>query len=174
MSRGIGYSIWMMPTGEVRNKLADIISRLSIEYSTPNFEPHVTLISDFVGSEDEILSRTSRLATVLKPFTITIRRIDYLDEFFKCVFIRAEKATDLMNANLKARELFDKLFTKPPVSYMPHLSLIYGDFPTKTKQEIVAKVGNKFNMSFNVKSIHLYKTDGEVKEWYKIKEFAFR
>lgn len=164
-----GYSIWLIPTGEVHQKLAELISQLSKKYSSPNFEPHVTLIGDLLGVEEEIISKTSELANLLKPFEINLKKADYFDEYFKCLFIRAEKIKEIIEVNDITRKHFN---LKLAPDFMPHLSLMYGDFDSETKEKILANLGKEFNISFEVKSIHLFSTTGEVKDWYKIKEFS--
>lgn len=162
-----GYSIWLTPTGEVYRKLAEIISQLSKKYSTPNFEPHLTLIGDLIGSEEEIISKTLKLAEQLKPFEIKLKKADYFDEYFKCLFIRAGKTKEVIEANNIAREAFN---LEPNPEYMPHLSLMYGDLSPEIKEEILTDLGKEFDLSFEVKSIHLFSTTGEVKDWSKVKE----
>lgn len=168
MMKAKGYSIWLIPTGEVYWKLAEIISQLSKKYSTPNFEPHLTLIGDLLGSEGEIISKTSKLADLFKSFEIKLKRADYFDEYFKCLFIRAEKSKEIIEANNITREIFN---LNPDPEYMPHLSLMYGNLSPETKEEILADLGKEFDISFEVKSVHLFSTTGEVKNWHKVKEF---
>lgn len=165
--RAKGYSIWLIPAGEVYRKLAEIISQLSKKYSTPNFEPHLTLIGDLLRSEEEIISKTLELAEQLKPFEINLKKADYFDEYFKCLFIRAERSKEVIKANNIAREAFN---LKLDPEYMPHLSLMYGNLSPETKEKILADLGKEFDLSFEVKSIHLFSTAGEAKDWSKVKE----
>ena len=169
--RAEGYSIWLIPSGDVYQKLAEIISQLSDKYSAPNFEPHVTLIGDLLGAKEEIISKTTKLAGSLKPFEIKLKRVDYLDEYFKCLFVRAEKTKELIQANNLAKEIFNRKFDP---EFMPHLSLLYGDFIPEIKEKILGDLGREFNIDFEVKSIHLFSTTGEVKDWHRIKEFPLK
>ena len=171
MVKAKGYSIWLIPAGEVYQKLSEIISKLSEKYSAPNFEPHVTLIGDLLGVEEEIISKTSELANLLKPFEINLKKADYLDEYFKCLFIRAEKTKEIIEANNITRETFDQ---KSNPEYLPHLSLMYGNFSPEIKEKVLTNLGKQFNISFEVKSVHLFSTTGEVKDWHKIKEFLLK
>ena len=164
------YSLWYMPSGEVYNKFAKIISDLAKEYDAPVFEPHVTLIGAIVGTEEALSFKTARLAELIKPFKIKLDRIDYFSERHKALIIRVEKLNKLTEANNRALEEFNL----PTAEYIPHLSLLYGDFSVEIKKEIIKKLGRKFDYEFEVKSIYLYNTTGEEKEenWYKIKEFS--
>ena len=160
-----------MPSGEAYTKLKNLISQLSEKYSTPVFEPHVTLIGSVLGPEDEILSKTSKLASVIEPYRIKLRKIGYLDEYTKWLFIKAEKTDEVMNANLKARDIFNR---QDDSEYMPHLSLMYSNLPLKIREEIITEIGEESNITFDVGAIHLFSTTGEPKEWYRVKEFALK
>ncbi len=168
-----GYSFWLMPSGEIYKHLSGLITTLSKTYSTPRFEPHVTLLGDIFLTEEEVLSRASQLTRLVKPFTVKLKKVDYLNEYFRCLFVRAEETDELSRANLYAREIFNR--QRDP-KFMPHLSLMYGDFPTEEKRQIVAKMGNPFNSQFDVKSIHLYLASSRdpIKDWKILKEFPLK
>jgi len=142
MSKTIGYSIWLMPTEDIYNRLNSFISQLSKKYNTPNFEPHVTLIGEVLGSEEEILSKTSQLASVVRPYKIELGKIEYFNAYFRCLFLRAKQTVEVMNANLKARKLFGR---QNELKYMPHLSLMYGNFSSQTKERIIAEIGREMS-----------------------------
>lgn len=161
------YSLWLMPSGQLVAQLQALISQLSNEYSTPLFEPHVTLIGELAISEKEAVAKTQRLAEMLRPFTISLREVACQNEFFRCVFIKAEKQPDLLNANSKAHEVFEQRNDK---NYMPHLSLVYGDLALPAKEQIIKRVGPEKRMNFKAKGIFLYYTTGQPQNWYLILE----
>ncbi len=163
------YSIWLKPAGEVRAGLAGIISRLSREYSTPLFEPHVTLIGGLTGQEEELIAQTRQLAGQLRPFVVQLGEVGRLDEFYRCLFIRVQETEPVMKANAQARKVFQR---ESDDKYMPHLSLLYGNLPPAVKEEIMAQIGRRFRRSFPVDRIHLVSTQGEPKDWYHLGEFA--
>ena len=165
------FSLWFMPEGDVYKKLADLISQLSKKYSVPNFEPHVTILHNLAILEKEMLVKTSELAIKIHPFEIELTTTDYLDEYFRCLFVRAEETKELINANLKAREIFNR---QSDPKYIPHLSLLYGKLPLKIKEEIIIEIGREFNESFEEKSIHLYSSEEDISKWHRIKEFNLR
>jgi Cyclic phosphodiesterase-like protein len=57
---------------------------------------------------------------------------------------------------------------------MPHLSLLYGDFSIETKKEIIKKIGNRFTDEFDMKSLHLYLTEGDAESWHDISQFPLQ
>jgi 2'-5' RNA ligase len=165
------FSLWLMPQGRPREGLEKLITRLSAQYTTPKFEPHVTLIGELAIPEQEAVTKTKRLAQILKPFTISLKEAACLDEYFRCVFIKADKTEELMNANLNACALFGQVEDK---DYMPHLSLIYGDLTLPLKEQIIKDIGQESHMSFKVNGIALYCTSGHPKDWYRILETPLR
>ncbi len=165
------YSLWLMPSGSVYNKLSKIISKLSERYSTPYFEPHVTLLGRLIGNEEEILSKASQLADCIRPYEIRLNKVDFLDEYFRCLFIRTDINEPVLSANLSARKLFN---LQQDPEYMPHLSLMYGKFGPEVKKGIVTEIGNEFNLKFDVRSIYLFSTGNNVEEWHNVKEFALK
>jgi 2'-5' RNA ligase len=165
------YSLWFMPEGNIYQKLSDLISQLSKKYSAPYFEPHITILHSLAMPEEEMIKKTSELAIRIHPFRIELTTTDYLDEYFRCFFVRAGKTVELINANLKAREIFNR---KSDPKYMPHLSLLYGNFPSKIKEEIIEEIGREFDESFEIKSIHLFSSEEDIGKWHRIKEFYLR
>jgi 2'-5' RNA ligase len=159
------YSIWLPPTGEVRHRLAGTIFDLSREYAAPTFEPHVTLAGGIVGSAREVASKMTDLARRIPPFTVRLTKVDFLDEYFRCLFVRVATTHPIMKANKVARAVFS-LEKQPP--FMPHLSLLYADLPSGVKERIVASVGRRFELEFKVSGLHLVLIKGEPAAWRRV------
>lgn len=165
------YSLWLMPRGHVADELQTLIADLSRKHMTPTFEPHVTLIGSLNLPKAEAVSKTKELATQVKPFIVTLSEVAYLDQYFRCVFIKAERTTGLMTAHLTARDLF---VYQQDDDYMPHLSLVYGDLQRTTKRAIVQHIGVETTIEFLVEELYLYCTDGPPKDWYCVLEAPIR
>jgi hypothetical protein len=97
------YALWVMPEGEVFSLLEQTIRDFGERYSTPIFEPHVTLIGGISGSEEEVIAETFKLSKNLRPFTVTLGKIDSLDEYHRCLFLSVEETEAILGANLEAR-----------------------------------------------------------------------
>jgi 2'-5' RNA ligase len=168
MTTSTGHSLWLMPSDQIYNQLSNTISQLSNQYATPVFQPHITLLGDVTGDVGELSSQAQQLALRLRRFQVTLTTVDYLPAYFRCLFIRAEETSALVEANRIARELFHR---EQDAKFMPHLSLMYGDFDLETKQQIIASIGREFKMTFSVNRIHLLSCNGEPKAWYHVREF---
>jgi len=168
MKKEKGYSIWLIPEGKIYQELFNLIKKLGKEHSSPVFEPHVTLLNESFGRKKDLFTKAEKLASSIRPFKIELSSVGNLDEYNKCLFIKAEKTKELKEANLKAKEIFNHPKDK---KYFPHLSLMYGNFPEKTKKEIIKEIGSKFNLKFLINSFYLVETSNDnIKNWKKVKE----
>lgn len=165
-----GHTLWLMPKGKIYDKFASFIERLAGEYNSPVFEPHVTLLGELPQVEQEAIKLTQDLVADQKPFPIVLGRIDYEDFHFRALFVKAEITEPLVNLHEKAKTLFGMRHIPP---YMPHLSLLYGNYPVEVKEKIIAEIGKEQPARFDVGSVYLIK-GGEVENWKIVKEFPFQ
>lgn len=49
------FSLWLIPKGNIFKKYSRIIRDLSKQYSSPYFEPHITLIGGILANEKEAI-----------------------------------------------------------------------------------------------------------------------
>ncbi len=164
-----GYSLWLMPKGRAYDKFSGLIKKLAAENNSPVFEPHITILDATMLPEDEIIRRTEKLVHGQKTFTITLQNIDYQDYFFRTLFVRAKITNQLLLLRKKVAEVFE--MDLPP--YMPHLSILYGDFPQVVKNKIIENIGRDQTTSFELRSVILMK-GGEIDKWRIIKQFPFK
>ncbi|MEK6917205.1 MAG: hypothetical protein AABW92_05680 [Nanoarchaeota archaeon] len=163
-----GLSIWLMPEGEQYNRFSKIISDLSKKHNGPKFKPHLTLLGDIERDKEDVLNRANQLAQVVKPLVMKLDKVDYMDEYFKCVFVRAEEEYEFMKANDIARRFFYMESQK----FMPHISLLYGDYPEGVKKELVSKLNIKEEMPVN--NLYVVDNNGKPEEWKIIKKIPLK
>jgi 2'-5' RNA ligase len=159
------YSLWLMPEGTMADRLQMLITNLSAKYKTPDFPPHVTLIGALNLPEANAIARTAQVAERIDPFGIQLGELAHLGQYFRCVFVKANKTDVLMNANSVARDVFRQ---QNEEEYLPHLSLIYGALNSHTRQRIIQDIGNELKIKFQVKEIHLYYTGATPKLWRRV------
>jgi len=157
------FSIWFMPRGEIADELSTMIMKLSREHSTPVFKPHVTLIGGINLPSAAAIARADELAAQIKPFDVTLSRLEHRDHYFRSVFIKAKKTGPLMEANSVARAFYGQ---KDNEEYLPHLSLLYGNLDSQTRQRVIQNLGSVMNITFRASEIFLYYTGGEPASWY--------
>lgn len=165
--KSLGHTLWLLPTGTAYNKFENLIKKLAGEYNAPTFQPHVTLLGEFMQPQEECIEKTKQLVAGQKPFTVNLEEIGYQDYFFRTLFVYARKTGPLLNLHNKAKEIFQMQHIPP---YMPHLSLLYGTYPNGTKEKIIKEIGKNQSTKFEVSSVHLVQ-GGEIKDWQIVEEF---
>ena len=162
----ISYSIWLMPAGNIKDQLKNTIYSLSTDFGGPIFEPHITLVSSFVGNEEDLIQKTEIISKKIKPFKIFFDRIAYLDNFFCSLFLMVKVNIELELArNIACDEL-----NWNDNHYMPHLSLIYGNYSKKEKEKMISTVDNIPDW-FLVDYIYFASNDEINLEWKVIQAF---
>jgi len=167
----LGYALWLMPSGEVRQRLAGTILELSRQYGTPDFQPHVTLAGSIVGPAREVTSKMKDLAKRIPPFTVRLTTVGGLEEYFRCLFVRVEQTHPITSANAAAQEIF-RLPKQP--AFMPHLSLLYGSLPSNEKERIIAALDHRFELEFKATTLHLYLIKREPANWRRVATCGLR
>jgi 2'-5' RNA ligase len=165
--KSIGSSIWLQPTGKTKLRFEKIIKELSRKFNAPVFQPHVTLLGDIINQE--VMGKIERLSKVIKSFNIRLNKIDFLDEYFRCVFVRAVVSEELLNANSLARKLFNR---QEDPEFMPHMSLLYGHYPIELKKNIISEL--TIDVEFPVEYLYLMDCSGEPAEWFLIKKYPLK
>ena len=163
------YSLWFMPKGEECDRLSRILHRLSSRYGAPEFSPHVTLLGGCVGPRRELIRQSACAAASLRPLAIRLEEIEFLNEYFRCLFVRVALTEPLRKAHLTARQAFGR---KREPAFLPHLSLLYGNYPRSLKEGVIAEMGPRLDLQFKVRSLHLYRTHGEPRHWQRVASFG--
>jgi 2'-5' RNA ligase len=164
------HALWLMPTGAVERKFSQLIAQLAEHYSAPVFPPHITLIGRIEAPAGKIISKAQELASLIQPFTIKLMTVDSTDFYYRALFVRVDPSARVLAAYEQARQFFPS----NEASYMPHLSLLYGDFSAETKEAIIQKIGDRCTDEFEVNALHLYLTEGEVPSWHPVRTFPLQ
>lgn len=159
------YHLWLQPTGRAYDTLENIISDLSTTYASPSFEPHVTLLGSLPGSEEEINRRVSHLGACLQPLDLHLIAPAYGDRYFQCIFFKARESPALIGAY----ELANNLFGNISGTFMPHLSLMYGNVSLALKKQIIAALPDILPLNFTVDKVHLIRAESQdPQDWSRL------
>jgi 2'-5' RNA ligase len=157
-----GFSLWLMPEGEPRERLATWIGRLAARLGTASFPPHLTLVSGIETIDSESLDRTAQAATMIAPLSLTLGAIEGREEHFRCLFLRVRASRALRTAHTRAARA---LGLAPAADFLPHVSLVYGTLAPAEKRAIVGEIGDALALHFEVRRLHLWRTEGPAPEW---------
>ncbi len=155
------FHLWLVPTGEVSNRLAGVISDLSARYRGPTFDPHLTLLGKLEGEEKSLTDLTKQLARALHPFEVRLKEPGCEPHYFRCLFLPVEPSPSLLEAHRRAKQIFDGTS-----AFDPHVSLLYGLFPASMKQEITKTLPPNLPSTFPVTRLQLIRADsGNPQDW---------
>lgn len=79
-----------MPEEDVYERYCTIILSLSKKFSSPVFEPHVTLYGQIDMSKDEILRKTSVFARPEEQVPVLLSGFDMQTSFYRALSITVE------------------------------------------------------------------------------------
>lgn len=167
------YALWLVPGGDTYDKLESLIKRLAKSHKAPVFEPHLTLLGGITFDDEEGLLRlTHLLASRVEPFEIRLAETRYMDEYYRCLFLKAEPTDGLIRANIEAKLVMAELIEAQ--EFYPHLSLLYGEFFPMVKEAIIKDIGNRMDIAFEADKVKLVRVSGGPGEWKALGEIRFQ
>ena len=210
-NRTVAYSLWFEPPSTIANdddddkskteeSLTSRAKKFIVAENAKNdvaFEPHVTLLGPIYESDESTLvAKTARMVREIREDGRRFGEIRFPKgaqigtTYFQCVYLEAEVTLNLIRAREKAIETFD---VRDARRYVPHMSLVYGDYSRSERLRLATKADEVFRKAFSLfntdeenddenftgeafeaTSVSLWKTDVEdksCKSWRKIKEF---
>lgn len=162
--------LWVRPEGPAALALEHAIRSIQKRYGGPGGQAHLTLAQDLECPVPELERRLEAIALQIPPFTVRLDGIDRRDEYWRCLFVRAQPSAPLRDAHRAARDAFG---LKPDADFDPHISLLYGEFAEDRKQQMIAELGARLaDLSFEASSIEFVSAapDVAVEEWRTLHE----
>jgi 2'-5' RNA ligase len=158
--------VWLVPEGDVRQRLAAAIAELGRRHGTPSFEPHVTLLGGIAGGEAEVLRRGALLAASLRPLAVRLVALRRSDEYFRRVFLEAEGSPELLAAHERASDL---LGARDRAPFLPHLSLVYGRLAAEDASAAEEALhALTLPLTFEARRLEVHLTEGAVPDWRRL------
>jgi hypothetical protein len=155
------HALWLLPEAGVSLRLAALVDDLARRYGSPRFLPHVTLASGVGALPPDLRARLRRFADGLPAPVVTLGRAACRDEFYRALFVEVEGG-DLRAAH--ARAAADLLAARDP-DYLPHLSLVYGDFAPAVKDAMLERVGRRWGERCALDRLAVVCVDGPPLSW---------
>ncbi len=128
---------WIQSDSSTQAAFQSEIDRLAEKYSTPTFEPHLTLVSGFMSEPAEFARSVEEIVSAVQLPTLACTRIGISTTPFQCVFARIQEAPELLELYLLLR---DRLKTNEQGFFMPHVSLMYN----------VASIQERWNIASSI------------------------
>jgi len=145
-------SVWIVPAGEVLDRIERIVHKIHPRGGGPRFKPHLTLLSGSETTQADAELKLKHLAARLRPFEIRLDRIEWRDEYFRCLYLAAELTPELAAAQRAGYETFEM---NPPPPFEPHVSLLYGNLDERLKKELAEEAGSSVDLRFAATGVQL-------------------
>ena len=152
------YAIWLMPTGEAYTRLSGLIGDLGTQYGGPIFEPHITLLAGLSGTPELMGDKMVQLANSFPRFSVHLTAPGYQDFYFRCLYMQVELSSELEHLYSEAQRIFDHSESQP---FMPHVSLLYGTFPSDAKKGMALELPQDVPKTFEITALHVLQTETE-------------
>jgi 2'-5' RNA ligase len=163
--KGAGFSLWIVPEGEVRHRLAVLIAELARRFGGPVFDPHVTLLAGRPGPAASVIAQAEEVMRGAETFPVRFVGPEVGDSYFRSLYLRVESSAELLAIHGAARDAFGRTEEVP---FFPHLSLLYGAPPSPA---VIAEVRLGVPDGFDARTVDLYSTEGEVERWHRVRRF---
>jgi hypothetical protein len=131
---------WLVPAEPTPSFFASTIAELAARFDAPLFEPHMTIYAAGKG-EDIPAEILSHAPADCDPIRLSVRNIQYSDEFAKTVFVQFKQSPPL---SALSRALQQASVLHDEYQLNPHLSLIYKKMTRSAKIEVAASVSLPF------------------------------
>ncbi len=166
-----GYSIWLIPKGQVQSNLNSIIQQISSHFSSSIFDPHLTLLGQIEDDHENILSAFQKLGRSCSPLTLQIESIAYEDVYFRSLYFKIGQSPQLLALNREARAIFKR---KSEALFSPHISLLYSFALESEKQAVLDQLRIPHSLNIPIASMELMRTEGEVQDWELIERIEIQ
>lgn len=160
--------MWLTPEGGEALPLKRLIADLSRSLHSSLFIPHVTLLGDVSRSEERITYYCRRLAAGMPSFRVRFAGVGWSDSYFRCLYLNVDPSPSLLKARGTA---IDKCGVVNDRSFLPHLSLAYGELDEARKRVIAREVVRPYPPGFNATHLDLVRTQGRPEDWRLIERF---
>jgi 2'-5' RNA ligase len=165
------FSFWLIPENDLYQELEQVIVENAEKSSSPVFVPHVTLHGPVVSTDKQVVVDVRRAISEIKPFEVQVGDAEFSTTYFQCVFARIRTSAELLNAHLALR---NSLGVEEDHVFMPHASLVYGDFDMKIRERIAKEIKLKIT-HFMASKITIVRADSaDPKEWGVVDEVGFK
>lgn len=149
------YSLWLIPDIESQFKLSEALEYLADYGNALKFDPHVPLLSGIYGEVSELDSLCIQFAQTNTALQIRIDRADYLDMYYRGIFLKSAYCEELHQMREAAQDFFPNNRVEP---FIPTISFLYGDAPKFAQDKVTLMLPESLYFDFNLPVLRLVKT----------------
>lgn len=132
-----GFWIWgrfALSETQYLNKLKKKVNK---NLNSPNFDVHLTLSGPYKKINPSFIENLNNLSKKKSPIILKLKDYQFKDEFFKAFYISVRNSKDLFSLR---SDIFDLNKINFFNNYEPHISLAYGNFYYKYKEDLILNI----------------------------------
>jgi len=160
-------SIWLLPNNDIID-YSSIVQSICDSLGKEAIVPHITLVSSFDNTIDYSLKKLNQLFSNQKSFLIKSNGFLVTNHYFKSICVKIDMNNTIQELRNKSLQHFE---CKENNNYIPHMSLVYGNFEDNIKKRVVE--GYKKLLSNNeimISSVAIAENDEGNLNWKIVKE----
>uniref|UniRef100_A0A7N0REI8 RNA ligase/cyclic nucleotide phosphodiesterase family protein n=1 Tax=Kalanchoe fedtschenkoi TaxID=63787 RepID=A0A7N0REI8_KALFE len=93
------YSVWGIPSEEVRPRLKKLMRELRTEFNGPEFEPHVTVVGAIALREEDAVEKFRAACAGLKAYEASVVKVDRGTFFYQCVYLLLQPTAEVVETS---------------------------------------------------------------------------
>ena len=163
------HSLWLTFDGDADEyrQLREAIADLADTYEdAPVFDPHVTLRGGLTGDRTALAETTRELAETPEPLDIAFGDVQCSTTAHQCVFLLVTPTLELLRLRRQSTAAFDR----DEETYVPHLSLLYGELSIERRVALAEAIDTSaLPERGRCTAITLVDTTGPVREWESVR-----
>ncbi|WP_139974380.1 haloacid dehalogenase [Ochrobactrum sp. CGA5] len=159
------HSIWLRPARDDLKFLEAIVAELAVQFASPLFEPHATLVPDMNRSADELLPLALSLAIGRKPLDVLVEDVTGTAAYFRSFYAVLQKTPALLALK---RDSLGISGEKDISTFLPHVSLAYGVADKASRETEMARVAKSItgrNLRFDRMVIVSSSSETPIDQW---------
>jgi len=156
------YGFWIIPENDTYQEFNKVIKKYANSFDGPTFTPHMTIHGVVISTDEEVVKTVREAVKNIKSFELQVGDVEFSTTYFQCIFARIKTSAKLFNTHLAIRKAFNM---NDKNVFMPHASLVYGDFDMETREKITKEIKIQ-NKSFTADKITIVRADtSDPKDW---------
>jgi len=167
MAVGNRYALWLAPSPDSAQALAQPMTWLRQQFGGPVFAPHVTLLGRITGEESLLIARTNELAHRLHRQRLPIGPVSGEVYYFRCLYAVLDKSRPLLQAHADALSVFGY---NARDDYLPHISLWYGQLDGDEKGRLRSAISIRLPEAIDIDRLQLVHISVDVAGWRVVTE----
>ena len=165
-----GIWIWCEFSSKDSDYLIKIQDIVQNKLRGPKFKIHLTLAGPFEKIDNSSVEGIKTYCDQHSPIEVNTHGYGSKEKFFQSLFISIDKSKELEDLR---KAMFKIHYQKLTKYFFPHISLSYGIFQKKLKENLIASLPS-LKRSFTINKISIVEINEDINFWKILESFSFK